>query len=226
VFPGYSVGGETGGGGWGPWISGAAPGKSLLFAFGTQFFANMVYVDKTWDYHTFTVESGMKAADGKMAAILNATDPDLKRFKDRGGKLILYHGWSDAAIPPVNAIDYYESVVAKMGAKTSEPFVRLYMVPGLQHCTGGPGPSVFGQSGVAHDDPERDVDAALERWVEKGIAPAQIIAAKYKTGSDPSSGVLRTRPLCPYPEVARWKGSGSTDDAANFVCTKPGSGSK
>jgi feruloyl esterase len=215
------VGGETGSGGWGPWITGPAPGKSLQFAFGTQFFTNMVYVDKAWDYRTFSVESGINAANEKMAGILNSTDPDLKRFKDRGGKLILYHGWSDAAIPPVNAIRYYESVVAKMGANNTQPFVRLYMVPGMQHCEGGPGPNSFGQSGVAHADPEHDVDAALERWVEKGVAPEQIIAAKYKTGSDPSSGVLRTRPLCSYPQVARWKGTGSTDDAANFVCTKP-----
>ena len=211
IMPGFSPGSETGGGGWGLWISGAAPGKSLQFAFGTQFFTNMVYADPAWDFHTFNVDRAMKAADDKFASILNATDPDLRRFRQHGGKLILYHGWSDAAIPPVNAINYYQSVVSKMGEENTAPFLRLYMVPGMQHCGGGPGPNTFGQSGVAQSDPLHDVDAALERWVEQGVAPDYIIAAR----------AGRTRPLCPYPEVARWKGSGSTDDASNFTCAKP-----
>ncbi len=129
----------------------------------------------------------------------------------------MYHGWSDAAIPPVSTVNYYQSVVSKMGAKDSGTFVRLYMVPGMQHCGGGPGPSVFGQGGVPQGDPEHDMAKALERWVEDGVAPEQIIATKYK-GANPSTGVARTRPLCAYPKVARWKGAGSTDDAANFVC--------
>ena len=221
IMPGFSPGSETGSGGWGLWITGPAPGKSLQFAFGTQFFSNMVYNNAAWDYRTFNVDRDLKVADDKFASVLNATNPDLQRFKQRGGKLILYHGWSDAAIPPVNAINYYQSVVAKMGAENAEPFLRLYMVPGMQHCGGGAGPSSFGQFSVAQGDAMHDVDAALERWVEEGVAPDQIIAAKYKTGSDPASGVVRTRPLCPFPKVARWKGSGSTDDAANFVCVQP-----
>ena len=133
--------------------------------------------------------------------------------KARGGKLILYHGWSDAAISPLNAIDYYRSVQAKMGTK-ADGFVRLFMVPGMQHCGGGPGPSVFGQNGDGPGDPERDIHAALKQWVEGGTAPAWIVATKYK-----SPGVVeRTRPLCPYPQTAHYKGSGSTDDAANFLC--------
>ena len=220
IFPGYSPGGESGGGGWSSWIAGAAPEKSLQFAFGTQFFSNMLYNDPAWDFKTFKIEQGMKVADDKLARVMNATDPDLKRFKDRGGKLIMYHGWSDAAIPPVNAINYYKTVVSKMGAKDAGSFVRLYMVPGMQHCGGGPGPSNFGQASVAQGDPQHDMAAALERWVENGTPPTEIIATKYKT-ANPASGVVRTRPLCPYPEVAHWKGTGSTDDAANFVCTKP-----
>jgi feruloyl esterase len=208
IFPGYSPGGEAEPGGWGAWITGAAREKSLMFAFGTQFFKNMVYATPAWDYRTFDVDRDTKAADEKAAGMLNATDPDLKRFKDRGGKLILYHGWSDAAIPATNAIDYYTSAVSKMGAKSAGEFVRLFMVPGMQHCGGGSGPNSF------------DMDAAMERWVEEGVAPEQIIATKYKTGANRASGVLRTRPLCAYPEVARWKGTGSTDDAANFVCGK------
>ncbi len=221
IFPGYSPGGETGSGGWAPWITGAATAKSLLFAFGTNFFSGMVYENPAWDFHAFQVDRDVPQADKKLAATLNATDPDLRRFRERGGKLILYHGWSDAAIPPLNAIDYYRSVVSAMGENDTRGFVRLFMVPGMQHCGGGPGPDVFGQAGVPQRDPQHDVAAALERWVEQGVAPEEIIATKYKSGMNPSSGVVRTRPLCAYPLVARWKGSGSTDDAANFVCEKP-----
>jgi feruloyl esterase len=105
-----------------------------------------------------------------------------------------------------------------MGAKESKTFVRLFMVPGMQHCGGGPGPNSFGALSVAQGDPEHDLAAALEQWVDKGVAPEQIIATKYKVGANPASGVARTRPLCAYPKVARWSGQGSTDDAANFQC--------
>ena len=111
-----------------------------------------------------------------------------------------------------------------MGAENMQPFVRLYMVPGMQHCGGGPGPNSFGQASVPLGDAQHDIGAALERWVTEGIAPDSIIATKYKTGTNPASGVARTRPLCPYPEVAHWKGSGSTDDAVNFECVKPSDG--
>jgi feruloyl esterase len=220
LFPGYSPGGETGFNGWQGWISGNAPGKSIQSAFGNNFFQNMVYDDAAWDYHRFDIDHSPKVADDKVAAILNATDPDLKRFQKHGGKLIVYHGWSDAAIPPLNAVNYYQTVVSKMGAKEAASFVRLYMVPGMQHCSGGPGPNVFGQSTVAEGDPQHDMSAALERWVEQGTAPAEIVATKFK-GDTPASGVLRTRPLCAYPLVARWKGNGSSDDAASFACVKP-----
>jgi tannase/feruloyl esterase len=226
VFPGYSVGGESGGGGWTTWITGAAPNQSLLYAFGTNFFQNMVFDKPDWDFKSFQVDHDMKLADDKTASALNSTDPDLKRFKARGGKLIIYHGWSDAAIPPQNAIDYYKSVVAKMGAKDSDAFVRLFMAPGVQHCGGGPGPNMFGQLSGVEGDPQHDIGRAVEHWVEDGVAPAQVIATKYKTGANPASGVARTRPLCPYPQVAQWKGTGSTDDAANFTCVSAASARK
>jgi hypothetical protein len=111
----------------------------------------------------------------------------------------------------VGSVDYYNSVITRMGRKDTESFLRLYMVPGLQHCGGGPGPNTFG----------RTMTTALERWVERSEAPAAIIATKHKTDGDPSSGVVRTRPLCPYPQVARYKGTGSTDEAANFTCKAP-----
>jgi feruloyl esterase len=225
VFPGFSPGGEAGATGWGGWISGGAREKSLQHAFGTNFFEFMVYSDPKWDYHTFSVDHDMKVADDSLAGKLNATSPDLKKFKDRGGKLIMYHGWSDAAIPPTSTVNYYKNVVAKMGAKDSSSFVRLFMVPGMQHCGGGPGPNVFGQGAVTGGDPEHDVDAAIHRWVEEGKAPEQIIATKYK-GASPASGVARTRPLCKYPQVAKWNGTGSSDDAANFTCVDRGVAAK
>jgi feruloyl esterase len=219
VFPGHLPGGITGGGGWSTWITGPPTGGPSVGAqFGSGFFTNMV-LGRPVDARTFSVDRDMKTADDRLAATLNATDPDLKRFAQRGGKLILYHGWSDPAISAVNSIDYYNSVLAKMGARDSGAVMRVFMVPGLQHCSGGPGPNVFGQNGASTGDREHDIAAALEAWVEHGTAPNQIIATKYRTGTNPASGALRTRPLCPYPQVATWKGTGSTDDAANFRCS-------
>ena len=111
LFPGYLTGGEAGQGGWSAWIIGAAPKMSLHYIFGTQCFANMVAENAAWDYKTFDVDAGTRAADAKIGPVLNATNPDLSRFRARGGKLIMYHGWSDAAIAPVNAINYYQSAV-------------------------------------------------------------------------------------------------------------------
>jgi Tannase and feruloyl esterase len=199
VFPGHAAGGEGGPAGWTAWVTGAAPEKSLGFFFGTQFFKNMVYQDAAWDYHTFGVQRDLKKADEKMAHDLNANDADLRPFEHRGGKLILYHGWSDAAISPYNTIEYYNRLAGRLKAKETAEFVRLYMAPGMQHCGGGPGPNTF------------DMNKPIEAWVEQGVPPGPIVATR------PG----RSRPLCPYPEVAKWKGSGSTDDAANFACMLP-----
>jgi feruloyl esterase len=218
IMPGYSPGGEAEPGGWAAWITGPQPEKSLLYAFGTQFFSNMVFGQASWDWKTFQIDRDTKIADDKMAGILNAGEADLKQFQARGGKLILYHGWSDAAIPAQSTIQYYQSVEKKMGAQQAARFVRLYMVPGMEHCGGGASPNSFGQGGVPMSDAQHDIDAALERWVEQGAAPAEIIASKLKSGGGPAGGVVRTRPLCPYPQTAHYKGSGNTDDAANFVC--------
>ncbi len=216
VFPGYLPGAEEGQGGWGLWITGPAPAKSLMAAFGVGYFSNMVYEKSDWDYKTFALEPGLKLAEDKTASALNATDADLKPFKARGGKLILYHGWNDPAISALNTVNYFESVVAKMGQRDTDSFVRLYMAPGVQHCDNGPGPDSFGQVGkLSFDDPRHSVDAALEQWVEKGSAPAAIIAAKY-TGDKQHPAM--TRPLCAYPQTATYKGNGDTNDAANFVC--------
>jgi hypothetical protein len=149
----------------------------------------------------------------------DADSTDLSGFKAHGGKLILYNGWADHSTPPLRIVQYYDELRQKNGAATGE-FVRLFMAPGLYHCTGGPGPNSFGglgQKGYKKNDPENDVIGALDRWVDQGVAPAKLIATKFKE-DDPRQGVARTRPVCPYPEVATYKGSGSVDDAANFVC--------
>lgn len=214
LFPGYLPGAEEGPGGWGQWITGRAPGTSIMAFFGKGYFSDFVYEKPDWDFKSFNIDAGLRAADEKTAAALNATDPDLTKFKARGGKLILYHGWNDPAIPALNTVQYYESVVEKMGRAETESFVRLYMAPGVQHCGGGPGPDSFG--GVGSSDPTHSMNAALEQWVEKGVAPETIIASKY-AGQDRQHAVM-TRPLCVYPQAAKYKGSGNTNDAGNFEC--------
>src|SRR5215471_8867248 len=219
IFPGYLPGAESGQGGWGLWITGPAPAKSLMAAFAKGYFSNFVYEKPDWDFGSFNVDAGLKAADEKTAGALNATDPDLHKFKARGGKLILYHGWDDPAIPAVNTVNYYESVMAKMGRKDADAFVRLYMAPGVQHCGGGPGPDSFGQVGLlSYTDPSHSMAAALEQWVEEGTAPATIIASQYE-GQERQHAVM-TRPLCVYPQTAKYKGSGDAMDAANFTCER------
>jgi feruloyl esterase len=221
IFPGYLPGGEDGQGAWGPWITGQAPGKSLMFAFGTGYFSNMVYEKADWNYKDAKIEEALKAADEKTTKTLNATNPNLAAFKARGGKLILYHGWNDPAISALNTINYFESVVGNMGGAQTDAFVRLYMAPGVLHCGGGPGPDSFGENSPADgSDPQHNMRLALELWVEKGIAPSAIIATK-KAGDDSGTSVKMTRPLCPYPQVAKYKGSGDSNDAGSFVCTPP-----
>jgi len=207
-FPGYPPGGEAHAAGWKPWVTGTGPQTGLTYQFGTQFFINMVYGNPDWDFRTYQVQRDTKVADEKMAPILNSNNPDLKRFHDRGGKLIMYHGWSDAAIPATNSIDYYRSVAKKLGQTKVDSFMRLYMVPGMQHCGNGDAPNSFGQGAAARGDAKEHIQQTLEEWVENGSAPTNLVA----------SGHGRTRPLCPYPQVAEYKGSGSTDDAANFRC--------
>lgn len=149
----------------------------------------------------------------------DSDNTDLSGFKAHGGKLIMYNGWADHSTPPLRTVQYYKDVRQKNG-EDADGFVRLFMMPGLYHCNGGPGPNVFGglgQIGYKRNDPESDVIGALDRWVDQGIAPAKLITIKFKN-DDPRQGVARTRPACPYPQSAKYKGSGSIDDAANFVC--------
>jgi len=215
IFPGYLPGAEQGEGGWALWITGPAPAKSLMAYFGLGYYANMVYDEKNWDYKSFTVESGMKTATRKTAEALNAINPDLSAFQRRGGKLILYHGWNDPAIPALNTVNYYQEVIAKMGRSAADSFTRLYMVPGMQHCGGGPGPENFGEAlDAPSTDPQHNIRTTLENWVEKGTAPSSFIVSKQASANSPEI----TRPLCPYPQSARYKGNGDPNQAENFTC--------
>jgi feruloyl esterase len=221
IARGFPPGGETGPGGWGLWITGEAPGKSLQAVFASQFGANMVFDRADWDLRTFDFDRDVKVVEEKMAKVLNATDPDLGRFRRRGGKLILFHGWNDAALAAEATIDYFNAVRTRMGPEVTDSFVRLYMMPGLQHCFGGPGAHYCGGLTVPLGDSQHDFSAALERWVEEGVAPGTMIAVKPIEESNPAAGAAQTRPLCPYPQAAAFKGTASADDPSGYRCEGP-----
>jgi len=217
IFPGYLPGAEDGPGGWGVWITGPAPMKSLMAFFGVNYFSYMVYGKPDWDYRTFQIEPGLKAAVEKTATSLDAAEANLGPFKQRGGKLILYHGWQDPAIPALSSVRYYDAVRQQLGQSETDSFLRFYLAPGMQHCGGGPGPDAFGEAGDwSSSDAAHSLRLSLEEWVEKGKRPASVIATKF---ADPEKhGVKMTRPLCPYPQAAVFKGTGDPDQATNFVC--------
>jgi feruloyl esterase len=193
IFPGLMPGSEM------AWAGLAGP-QPLPIA--TDHFKYVVFNDPNWDYKKFNFDSDVALADKVDNGLINATGTDLKAFFGHGGKILQYHGWNDQLISPLNSINYYKSVQDAMGgADRVKNNYRLFMAPGMNHCAGGDGPSSF------------DAVKALEDWVEKGKAPERIVASHTTNGK-----ADRTRPLCPYPEVAVYKGSGSTDDAANFVC--------
>ena len=171
----------------------------------TDFFKYFAFKDPNWDYKTRPInfDSDLALADKPTNLPVNATDPDLRKFAARGGKMILDGGWNDSGVPPDEVVAYHDNVVAKTGAKTTHEAVRLYMVPGMNHCGGGEGTDRF------------DLFPVLQQWVEDKQAPGAIIASRVEDGK-----TVRTRPLCAYPEVAVYKRSGGSDAAANFVCKK------
>lgn len=219
LFPGLLPGAEDGEGGWKPWVTGAEKGKSAYAFFVNGYFSNMVYENKDWDFRHADIDGALKLAYDKTGDAMDAMNPDLKVFLGRGGKLILYHGWNDPAISSLNTINYYNSVVAANDDQSGA--VRLYMVPGMQHCRGGPGATSFGQSDTAaRGDAEHDVFSSLVQWVEEGKAPRSLVAAKDGNGVSDNSDPM-TRPLCPYPQSARYKGAGHPNVAASFECVAP-----
>ena len=218
IFPGFPPGAEEGPGGWTGWILGPEKGKSAIAAFTYGYFANIIYEKPSWTFNESDLLESVKLADEKTSKILNATDANLAPFKANGGKLIMYHGWNDPAISAFNSIDYWESVRAKLGAADTDSFLRLYMLPGVQHCGGGPGADSIGANSVGPpSEAQRSVLRLLENWVEKGTAPSSFIAAK-NNGFEPSSGTKFTRTICPYPQSAKYNGTGDTNDAASFTC--------
>jgi len=170
------------------------------------------------------LHDALATARSKTGATLDSANPDLSAFRAAGGKLIQYHGWNDASIPPQSSIDFYEEVAGKSGGVDNlRSFYRLFMAPGMDHCGGGPGPNavggVFGLPSVSRD-PTHDVVAALAHWVEDGVAPDQIVATRYRD-NDPSKGVEAQRPWCAYPAVARYSGEGERTAAASYACETP-----
>ncbi|HEX7139496.1 MAG TPA: tannase/feruloyl esterase family alpha/beta hydrolase [Vicinamibacterales bacterium] len=202
IYPGQPFGGEGENAGWPLWITGGATtvpgGPSLRFAFGTGIFRYLVFNDPTWAYNKYDLANWKK--DTVLAAsYLNATDPNLDAFKAHGGKMILWHGWSDPALTPLASIQYHEQVYAR--DSLASDYFRTFLLPGVLHCDGGPGPDNV------------DWPSLISAWVENGQAPQRVIARKMANGA-----ATRSRPLCPYPQKAEYKGAGSTDDEANFVC--------
>jgi len=203
IYPGLLPGGENGSGGWSGWITGNKPFAATHWKAASAVFKEMVFENPNYNALNFNYDTDMKTALAKVSRSLDAVNPDLRPLQRRGGKLILYHGWSDPDISPLNTINYYNQVTETVGKDTPQ-FLRLFMVPGMQHCGGGPGPNNF------------DGVTALEEWVEDGIAPEKIIAFHSTAGE-----IDRVRPLCPYPQVAVYRGKGSTNRAANFACRLP-----
>jgi Tannase and feruloyl esterase len=209
IFPGLEPGSEPG---WAFFFPSPTSGPPISASYFKYLLEN-----PQWDFRTLNFDTDVALADKRHKVILNAMDLNLKAFVARG-KLILYHGWRDPAIAPLNTVNYYNSVVATLGGReATERSVRLFMIPGLYHC--GAGVWLF------------DAIGALDKWVEQGQAPDRIIASHFSNPgfnvyvdispwSSAFGKVDRTRPLCPYPQIAKYTGHGSTDDAANFVCTE------
>jgi feruloyl esterase len=165
-------------------------------------FRFVMFKDPKWDAMKLDFSKDVEMADKIDNGLNNATNPDLSKFFGRNGKLLMYHGWNDQLIAPGNSINYYNSVAKKLGGVSKiDQSMKLFMAPGLQHCNGGEGPNSF------------DAVTLMEQWVEQGKAPEKMIASHSTAGQ-----VDRTRPLCAYPQVAVYNGSGSTNEAANFSC--------
>jgi hypothetical protein len=208
----------------------AAGASAILWTnfFGITTVGGMLYNRMDWDYKTYNLDVDAPRLEAEIGPILNANDPDLRVQKAKGIKVIQYHGWVDQALSARESINYYDRVVAAMGGldKTKD-FYRLFMAPGMAHCFGGPGPNYFGQAGGESVGPalpsssaDDDILKALDRWVEEGVAPDQIIATKFKDNVVGGPVEMR-RPLCPHPQVQKYNGTGDPNVASSFSCAAP-----
>jgi feruloyl esterase len=227
LFPGFERGSEFG------WVG--------FGAFSNNLFQNMVVGNPTFDFHDFDFSDDVDFFDSVLANTINSTNPDLSAFRARGGKLLMWHGWTDTTLEPRSTVNYYNSVVAVTGSGTSvedlanganhgallskrrqhlehtQSFFRLFMAPGVNHCGGGLGPnSSFAYTlanAVGSLDADHDVLAALDRWVEDGTAPDRLIASHFTAGV-----ADKTRPVCVYPQIAEYNGTGDPNLPASWAC--------
>ena len=195
IFAGFEPGSELQ---VGLLLAGPAP-----FPVATTYMSDVVFKDPKWDFKSFDYDKDIETARDAGAGILDVPPFGLAPFFADGGKLLLSHGWSDGLIPAENTVDFYKSMTDQPGTKATPDSVRLFMVPGMGHCGGGDGPFLF------------DALSVIDTWSSKGEAPDRIVASR------PPGAPSMTRPLCPYPQIAKYTGKGSTDDAANFVCKAP-----
>ena len=172
------------------------------FANALEAYRSLVHTNADWDPARFDASADIDRMD-KAGAVLNTVSPGLRPFFARGGKLLMYHGWNDRQVPAMSSVTYFERVLSTVGRDVAGKSIQLYMVPGMDHCQGGVGADTF------------DKVAAIEQWVASGSAPASIVASHATDGK-----IDRTRPLCPYPQIARYAGKGALDDAASFTCSK------
>ena len=203
VMPGLPVGSEAD---WTGWLTGP---KAEGAAMATSFYRNFVHADDSWSPASFDLDREWRTGRATVSRSIDALDPNLRPFLARGGKLLVYHGWNDAAIPAGNALRYFDAMRRAVGPRLASS-TRLFMLPGVGHCAGGTGPDTI------------DYFSEIDRWADSGQAPEQIIATKFEKpfaafGLEPGK-TLRSRPACAWPKTARYKGAGSTDDAASYVC--------
>jgi feruloyl esterase len=209
VMPGTGPGSEP------LWAAYASP----QFAIGTSYFRHVVAKDPNWNPVTFDLDRDLARAEAVDDGAAKAMDPDLSEFVDRGGKLITYHGTTDGLIPYGNSVSYHEAVVEELGGRKADDSVRLFLVPGMDHCSGGEGAFAV------------DWLTPLERWVERGEEPGALAAAHPPGAPFGPPGAPRapasapfTRPVCPYPQVPTYRGDGDVTDAASFECVEPAEG--
>lgn len=210
IYPGWPVGSEwiEGAGGWQIyWANPQKPDEPQR----VDYFRRWAFHDPAWNWWAFDWAKGVDTARTRLGPLVDAVGSDLSTFRRHGGKLILYQGSADPVVSASDTVAYYDRLAGRN--PDASAFVRLFMVPGMAHCAGGPGATSFNSG----DDADHNIGLALRRWVEAGKAPDRIVAVKYRART-PDSGIAMSRPLCAWPKLPAYKGNGDTNDAANFIC--------